>query len=257
MRRPARTAVAITAGAPGVWLTGLRIKKSEKDIRANTSIDQIMAQRIGKLTPFPLLELISDGSRKTGNCDSGYSCEMRTFHGGRRRRRILPSRIHAWCLSDCSALELRRSPASLAERRAKRRSVLDFVLDDAKQMTLDLGVNDRRKLDEYLYSVLPRSNVAFRTLNSSVMCRIQESRHPSGMPCDFKERIDVMLEMMALTFITDSTVHQHAHSGPRRRRTCLRVAWTNGWSPFDVTLQEQRKPHRQYARAKSTVVGGH
>ena len=32
------------------------------------------AQRIGHLTRFPSLELTCDGVRKSGNCDSGYSC---------------------------------------------------------------------------------------------------------------------------------------------------------------------------------------
>ena len=63
------------ARAPGVWLTGLRIKKSEKDLRSNVSIDQIIAQHAGSLTPLPSLDLISDGGRKTGNCDNGYLCE--------------------------------------------------------------------------------------------------------------------------------------------------------------------------------------
>ena len=58
----------------GTFLTGVRLKKSATDIRAGVSIDQVIARRIGHLTRFPSLELACDSGRKSGACDSGYSC---------------------------------------------------------------------------------------------------------------------------------------------------------------------------------------
>src|SRR6185312_17035080 len=63
------------ARAGGTFLTGVRIKKTAgSDIHAGISIDQIAARQIGHLTRFPSLELSCDSIRKSGNCDSGYSC---------------------------------------------------------------------------------------------------------------------------------------------------------------------------------------
>ena len=63
------------ARASGTFLTGVRVKKTAgSDIHAGVSVDQVAAQRIGHLTRFPSLELTCDGVRKSGNCDSGYSC---------------------------------------------------------------------------------------------------------------------------------------------------------------------------------------
>src|ERR1043166_828877 len=63
------------ARASGTFLTGVRVKKTAgSDIRAGVSIDQLIAQRVGHLTRFPSLELTCDSVRKSGNCDSGYSC---------------------------------------------------------------------------------------------------------------------------------------------------------------------------------------
>ena len=62
------------ARANGTFLTGVRMKKSATEIRAGVSIDQVMARAVGHLTRFPSLELTCDSSRKTGGCDSGYSC---------------------------------------------------------------------------------------------------------------------------------------------------------------------------------------
>jgi hypothetical protein len=63
------------ARASGTFLTGVRVKKTAgADIHAGISIDQVAANQIGHLTRFPSLELTCDAVRKSGNCDSGYSC---------------------------------------------------------------------------------------------------------------------------------------------------------------------------------------
>ena len=194
------------ARAPGVWLTGLRIKKSEKDIRANISIDQVMAERIGKLTRLPSLELISDGSRKTGNCDSGYSCEYEYNISWRSPTTPNPPEPNPRLVFE--RLFGTGSPTerklSLEKRQSKRQSILDFVVEDAKRMDASLSGNDRRKLDEYLYSV---REIESRITNIEQLGEVKNPsvEAPSGTPGDFGDRIEMMLEMMALAFITDST----------------------------------------------------
>ena len=43
--------------------------------------------------------------------------------------------------------------AERAKQDAKRKSVLDFVREDSKDLELKLGANDKRKLDEYFSAV--------------------------------------------------------------------------------------------------------
>src|SRR5213075_1723772 len=63
------------ARASGTFLTGVRVKKTAgSDIHAGVSVDQVIANQIGHVTRFPSLELTCDAVRKSGNCDSGYSC---------------------------------------------------------------------------------------------------------------------------------------------------------------------------------------
>ena len=53
----------------------MRIKKTNgADFRAGVSADQIMAQRIGLLTPFRSLELSCDTVLNVGTCDTDYAC---------------------------------------------------------------------------------------------------------------------------------------------------------------------------------------
>ena len=63
------------ARANGTFLTGVRVKKTAgADIHAGVSIDHVVAKEVGHLTRFSSLELTCDAVRKSGNCDSGYSC---------------------------------------------------------------------------------------------------------------------------------------------------------------------------------------
>ena len=50
----------------GVFLTGVRLKKSATDIHAGISIDQAIAREVGHLTRFPSLELTCDNLRQVG-----------------------------------------------------------------------------------------------------------------------------------------------------------------------------------------------
>lgn len=194
------------ARAPGVWLTGTRVKKSEKDIRAGISIDQVIAQHIGKLTRFPSLELISDGSRKTGNCDSGYSCEYEYNISWRSATTPNPPEPNPRLVFErlFGAGSPEERAANLAMRKEQRRSVLDFVLADAKSLSHDLGYSDKQKLDEYLSSV---REVESRIANVERFGAAPDPgvEAPTGVPGDFGERIDMMLDMMYLAFVTDST----------------------------------------------------
>src|SRR5688572_23636194 len=63
------------ARASASFLTGCQARKtSGADIRVGVSVDQIAAEKLGKFTRLPSLELSGDKARPSGNCDSGYSC---------------------------------------------------------------------------------------------------------------------------------------------------------------------------------------
>ena len=194
------------ARAPGVWLTGTRVAKSEKDIHAGVSIDQVLAKHIGQLTRFPSLELISDGSRKTGNCDNGYSCEYEYNISWRSATNPNPPEPNPRLVFE--RLFGAGSPAerklNLQMRKEQRRSVLDFVLEDARMLNKDLGASDQQKLDEYLTSV---REVEQRISKVETFGAVPDPgvEAPTGTPGDFGDRIDIMLEMAYLAFVTDST----------------------------------------------------
>jgi hypothetical protein len=195
------------ARANGTFLTGVRVKKTAGgDIHAGVSIDQVAAQQLGHLTRFPSLELTCDAVRKSGNCDSGYSCAYQ--HNLSWRSPTTPMapepnpRLVFERLFGAGLPGQRKRNYKL--RQQQQRSILDFVLDDARGLERQLASRDRQKLDEYLSSV------------RELELRIQKAEHfkdppdpatetPAGIPASFQEHMQIMYDMLFLAFQTDST----------------------------------------------------
>ena len=63
------------ARSSAVYLTGVRAKKTAGvEVRAGTTVDQLIAQEIGQETPLSSLELALDSAEFVGDCDAGYAC---------------------------------------------------------------------------------------------------------------------------------------------------------------------------------------
>ena len=195
------------ARASGTFLTGVRVKKTAgSDIQAGISIDQVVANQIGHLTRFPSLELTCDAVRKSGNCDSGYSCAYQYNLSWRSANTpVAPEpnpRLFFERLFGGGAPGERA--AGFANRQAQQRSILDFVLDDARALQGKLTHRDKQKLDEYLTSVreiekrIQKTERFSKTPDPSVTT-------PAGIPASYEEYIQVMFDMLILAFQTDST----------------------------------------------------
>ncbi len=190
----------------GTFLTSVRLNKSSTHIRAGISIDQVIANQIGHLTRFPSLELASDPRRQTTGCDSGYSCAYQFNISWKSETTPMATEHNPRMVFE--RLFGVGTPGerikSLQRRREEQRSILDYVLDDARAMRRRVAVADQRKLDEYLTGV--------RALESQIQ-RAEELGDPqdpgiatpAGVPQDHEEYVDVMLELMASAFQTDST----------------------------------------------------
>jgi hypothetical protein len=195
------------ARASGTFLTGVRVKKTAgADIHAGLSIDQVAAKQIGHLTRFPSLELTCDSVRKSGNCDSGYSCAYQYNLSWRSPTTPVAPEPNPRLLFErlFGAGSPGQRAESLKTRQAQQRSILDFVLDDARGIEGQLGSRDRQKLDEYLTSV---REIEKRIEDSERFGKTPDPNveTPPGIPPDFQEYVQLMYDMMLLSFQTDST----------------------------------------------------
>jgi len=194
------------ARAGGTFLTGVRIKKTAgADIYAGTSIDQVVAQQIGHLTRFPSLELTADAVRKSGNCDSGYSCAYEYNLAWRSPTQPLTPEPNPRLVFErlFGAGAPAERAANLKRRHQEQRSILDFVLEDANAVERKLNGRDQQKLDQYLTSVREIEQRIHRAESMPAANPAMDA--PAGIPPSYEEHIALMFDMLVLAFQTDTT----------------------------------------------------
>lgn len=193
------------ARAGGSFLTCAHPRKAGgADIQTGISIDQAIAARAGNETSFATLELGMEKGAAAGVCDSGYSCAYSNNISWRTpntpvAKETDPRAVFARLFGDPKQAG---DAASARAQREQDRSVLDAVLADAKALAARLGTTDRRKLDQYLESV--------RELEQR-LARLDEET-PTPVPAallaasqDYKAKLGLMYELLALAFATDRT----------------------------------------------------
>jgi hypothetical protein len=196
------------ARASASYLTGVHPRKTAgADIKAGISVDQIAAAQIGDETKLPSLELSCDRGQRAGACDSGYSCAYQFNISWKSE--TMPMNPEVDPRQAFERLFGGDDSASTKEARAKRelynKSILDFVLDDARRLSTRLGDTDRLKLDEYLSATRDLE----RRIEASEKFTIElppEQRHLNA-PADynFEQHARLMMDIMTLAFQTDAT----------------------------------------------------
>jgi hypothetical protein len=190
------------------FLTGVHALKTDgAGIRVGVSVDQVAAQKLGKQTRLPSLELGIERGAQSGNCDSGYSCAYSSNISWRSANMPMAKEINPRQVFDRLFPPAARqmSPAEERKRGLYRKSILDFVLDDAQQLRNRLGNNDRRKIDEYLTAVreveqrIGQSESEVKSLPATGVIR------PHGIPDDIGEHIRLIFDLIALAFQCDVT----------------------------------------------------
>lgn len=121
-------------GCQSIWLTGAEIGQGKRN---SVSLDQLIAEKTAPMTRFPSLELSNTGRSLSYNRD-GIQLPAETRPADIFRRLFeAPS----------GGIEQQR----LALQR--QGSILDAVLDEAKELDRKIGSEDQTRLDQYLTSV--------------------------------------------------------------------------------------------------------
>jgi len=189
----------------GSYLTGIQVKKSMVEIKNGISFDQIVANRIGKQTRFPSLELGMEDARQAGDCDSGYSCAYTNNLAWRNETQPLPPILDPRALFErLFGTGLPMTPEERVRQSKYRRSILDFVTADTHKLESTLGPTDRRKLDEYLSSIREVERQIARAENDNAQIDPKMDK-PYGIPADFAEHFKMMSNMMAIALQADQT----------------------------------------------------
>ncbi len=196
------------ARSAAAWLTGCQPRKtSGADIHVGISADQLAAQKVGSRTPFPSLEIGCERGAVAGDCDSGYSCAYSSSISWRSEatpvaKEVDPKAVFERFFASSDPYE---SAETRQRRKEEKKSILDFVIDDAASLKRQLGLRDRRKLDEYFSSVREIELRVDKTDQVAAQTRLAGVKAPTAAPSGYDEQIRLMSDMMALAFQTDLT----------------------------------------------------
>jgi len=188
------------ARALAVYLTGQRPPDSGREIQLGVSADQVAAARIGRGTRFPSLQIGCETAPQAGQCDNPYSCVYTSCISWSSPTTPLPAASNPRALFD-RLFPVEMHGASRVPLQQNRLSILDFVREEAAQLRPQLGMADRRRIDEYLTSVR-EVELAIRLLPSG---STEAMSRPPEPPPDQRARIRLMCDLLVLAWQTDST----------------------------------------------------
>ena len=188
------------------WMTGCRANRSEGgDLRAGTSLDQIIARQWETDTQLASLELAIEPTHLAGACALGYSCAYNNTIVWRTPTTPLPMENNPrnvferlFGASDSTEREVR-----LRDIQTDR-SVLDSVTGSVSAVRASLGAGDRAKLTEYLDAV---RDVERRVTmaEQQVDRELPVVDRPIGIPDTYGKHVELMFDLQTLAFQTDLT----------------------------------------------------
>ncbi len=192
------------ARAMASFLTGSQARKTDgADIRCGISADQLAASKISGQTQLDSLELGCESGNMAGNCDSGYSCVYSSTVSWRSATQPIPKETNPKLVFE--RLFGSSNSVERARRAASRKSVLDYVHEDAKTFSTRLGRADQQKLDEYFTSIRDIENRIARAASLPALHPPTGFPIPQGVPDTYEEHIRLMCDLMVLAFQIDAT----------------------------------------------------
>src|SRR5665213_35825 len=190
----------------GTFLTGMHVHKSESVISNGISADQVAAREFGKITQLPSMEFGLEQPSLVGGCDSGYSCAYTNTMSWTGPTTPLPVTINPRDIferlfGDGDSVDAKTRLAVLR----RQASLLDFVAQDAKRFSGDLGASDKQKIDEYLTAVRDIEQRIQRAEQHGAEAALPEMARPSAIPVSYSEYACMMIDLQVLAYQADMT----------------------------------------------------
>ena len=192
------------------FLTGMPVAKTTgKDISSGgISVDQYIAQKMSGQTPLPSLELGTEPVISGIDSNVGYTRLYGSHISWQSPTRPVAKEINPRLVYERL---FGRSVTGSSEQAESYRNLLDYVLDDAKSLRNRLGRDDQFKMDEFLDSVRGVEKRIEFTLKSNrdqwtpTITEEEIALAKPGTPVDFRDHIEIMMDLMVLAFQSDST----------------------------------------------------
>ena len=216
-------------GATSSFLTGTPLhKKAAGRINTpsmGTSLDQFVAEKIGHRSSIASLEVGTEPPRSGG--ENGLAISYANTVSWRSDNTKVDPEIEPQAVFDRLFGVSKKTRQQLADEA----SIIDHVLDDAKQLRNRGSQADRHKLDEFLTSVREVEQRIDRNLTPTdreaewkPLIEPELYRPEAGIPETRDEHLRQMLDLIVLAFQTNSTrvaTFMMAHGFSRQNFTFL------------------------------------
>jgi hypothetical protein len=196
----------IHAGASGSFLTGTtRGGRTEVEILADVSIDQLLARKFGKETQVASLELSMDAPNNAGACTGALSCAYTHTISWRSPTQPLPMECNPRAVFEKLFGDSGSTERAAREARLRQhKSILDSVTERLASLKSEIGPQDQVKVDQYTDAVRDvERRIQRAEEQSSIELPVMEQ--PQGIPPVFEDHLDLMFDLQLLALRTDLT----------------------------------------------------
>src|SRR5512141_1069396 len=179
-------------------------KTAGADVQVGTTIDQLIAQKIGRENLMPSMQLaVEDPGANSSNCGEGYSGTYTNTISWATPTDPLPMELNPQgvferMFGDGSTVEQR------AKRRRRDRSILDSLTSSLTRLRTESSAPDRTRLDQYTENVREIERRLHIAMEASTVAPTDMSV-PVGVPQTFDEHIKLQFDLLSLAFQADIT----------------------------------------------------
>ena len=189
---------------PATWLSAVRPDSGAPGAQMATTLDQVIASKIGQETSLPSLEVSSETTVQVAACGGGAgACYYSSTLSFRNPNSPLPMEYNPRKVF----IQLFGEGDNEAERAALARqnaSLLDLISDRTTALQKQLGAQDRRTLDAYLDTIREIERRLEKSKNRD-LSGVKLPNAPVGELDNFDEQVKMMFDLVALAYQANLT----------------------------------------------------
>src|SRR5688572_15130338 len=179
-------------------------KTAGADVRAGQTIDQIIAQKIGRETLLPSVEMsVEDPGSGSSNCGEGYCCVYTNTIAWASPTTPLPMELNPQVVFE-RMFGSGSTPEQRIARRERNQSILDSINGKIVSLRGEISAPDRSRLDAFTENVREIER-RLQIAASATAAAPEDLAVPPGIPQSFDQHIKIMFDLLALAFQADIT----------------------------------------------------
>ncbi len=226
---------------PATWLSAVRPPAGSAGANMATTLDQVIASKIGQETALPSLELSSETTLQQAACAGGTgACYYSSTLSFRNPNTPLPMEYNPRKVF----IQLFGEGDNEAEREAllrQKSSLLDLITDRTTALRNTLGASDKALLDNYLETVREIERRLEKSKNRD-LSGVKLPDAPLGEHDQFDEQVKIMFDLLALAYQANLTrVASYIMVAEGTMRTYNHIGVPDGFHPLSHHANDRER----------------